>query len=253
MKNATQHQISVVVNGTTEVIEPCGTVVRIMPDGSLSELPELAEGELLAVSGMVCDAYGWRHPKMVSPGELLRDHAGRPIACVGVRPPRLPAAAACICTALAMDPTIAEHLVLGGYDEGCAVPLWAWIVARIPLLGTPHQVCAALGRGPGDVAATRCIRVEAPEDGWLWLLHRGLHVVDAVAGTSDSLVALELQYERHADVWATLAEERRPAVLAALALDVSHTSMSSPAARDERARLVALYLGPGTYFGLRVE
>ena len=88
------------------IVPPSGTVARVatrpldtewVEDGvplqeialiGVQGLPEEQPGVLYIVSGMVVDhlgSWGPQRADVVAPGELLRDAAGRPVGCVGLR------------------------------------------------------------------------------------------------------------------------------------------------------------------------
>lgn len=77
--NCTPHSVTDVESGKT--YKACGLVLRIV-DGWLDHEPTAAP---TIVSGMVLDAVGWAYPQLAAPGELVRDSAGQPIGCKGMR------------------------------------------------------------------------------------------------------------------------------------------------------------------------
>ena len=87
------------------IVPPCGTVARVgyratsstTVDGvtvtrsmltGVQGLPEPEPGIWYVVSGMVVEhlgAWGPARPDVLAPGELVRDEAGRPVGCLGLR------------------------------------------------------------------------------------------------------------------------------------------------------------------------
>lgn len=107
--NLTPHALTIYrwpVDTNPITVPPSGTVARIatrpmstevVDDGvpvtrsaliGVQGLPEPADGVLYVASGMVVDhlgAWGPQRMDVVAPGELIRDDAGRPIGCIGLR------------------------------------------------------------------------------------------------------------------------------------------------------------------------
>lgn len=63
-----------------------GVSLRITDYGEPEGLPESVEGTIFVVSGMVLDAATDRCD-FAAPGELVRNDAGQPIGCQGLRVP----------------------------------------------------------------------------------------------------------------------------------------------------------------------
>ena len=97
--NLTPHEITI-IGAETIVVPPSGTVARVssvsvpsMPRdgvectvfvfGGVQGLPEPAAGVTFIVSGMVLDACN--RSDLAAPGVLVRDDAGQPIGCRGLR------------------------------------------------------------------------------------------------------------------------------------------------------------------------
>ncbi len=99
--NLTPHVINIVANrhGQKFDFAPSGTVARVSTTrracadvygvetflvdfGEVTDLPAPVEGTVYIVSGMVAAAAP--RPDVFSPGELVRDEAGRPVGCKGL-------------------------------------------------------------------------------------------------------------------------------------------------------------------------
>ena len=106
--NLTPHAISIfrtADDDTPIIVPPSGQLARVgyreiecvVVDGipvtrsvltGVQGLPEPAENTFYVVSGMVVEhlgAWGPARPDVLAPGELVRDEAGRPVGCLGLR------------------------------------------------------------------------------------------------------------------------------------------------------------------------
>ena len=107
--NLTPHSLTIYRNAdddTPIIVPPSGTVARVgyratssttIDEGiqvtrsmltGVQGLPSPAEGVIYICSGMVVEhlgAWGPARPDVLAPGELVRDEAGRPVGCLGLR------------------------------------------------------------------------------------------------------------------------------------------------------------------------
>jgi len=100
-RNLTPHALSIHIGEGVMLIPPCGTVARVASHdveappvgdipcvrtvyGDVVDLPTSVTGVVLIVSGMVLAQVADRDD-VVAPGQLVRDDAGRPIGCLGLR------------------------------------------------------------------------------------------------------------------------------------------------------------------------
>ena len=98
--NLTPHALNIVTEDETRTIEPSGGIARIatsstlvgsmdgiplhkMEYGAIEGLPDPNGKDLFIVSGMV--AAQCQRSDVFSPGELVRDDAGKPIGCRGLK------------------------------------------------------------------------------------------------------------------------------------------------------------------------
>ena len=74
------------VSTTSKVVEVIeGVEVSEVVFGEVIDLPEPTESTLFIVSGLVLSALQGARQDVMAPGELVRDEAGRPIGCKGLR------------------------------------------------------------------------------------------------------------------------------------------------------------------------
>jgi hypothetical protein len=98
--NLTTHDLVEVTSGM--VIKPSGTIARVKQSttkvathatipiyssifGDVEGLPDPVEGTIYIVSSLTMNAIDSTRIDVVSPGNLQRDTAGKPIGCVGFR------------------------------------------------------------------------------------------------------------------------------------------------------------------------
>ena len=134
MLNCTPHSITVVGSDSSTTVDPCGTVIRIN-DGMLDgDVPN----EECIVSALVLDAWGWAYPQMRAPGPLVRDAAGQPTGCKGLRAWEGDRRAAALRSALTLDPGLAQEIAtswaLVGSTDGQVATCWQarlWLIFAV--------------------------------------------------------------------------------------------------------------------------